>query len=156
MGEPGKKPSWRRRLALSLALAVLAFVAAAAWHIDDWSRDLTENTAATSATAADPLLRPLTLTAPMEAVDAALQAVVKDAPQWELVEYQANGVRQLSLVRTTRWLRFRDDVVVRLTSDNGVVRVDIASKSRVGKGDLGQNPRNIRELNRALKARFPT
>ena len=81
---------------------------------------------------------------------------MEDAPQWELVEYQANGVRQLSLVRTSRWLRFRDDVVVRLTSDNGVVRVDIASKSRVGKGDLGQNPRNIRELNRALKARFPT
>jgi len=50
------------------------------------------------------------------------------------------------LVRTTRLMRYKDDVMVTLKRVGNETSVDVFSRSRVGKGDLGQNPRNIREL----------
>ena len=53
-------------------------------------------------------------------------------------------------VRKTRLFRFRDDVTARVYPDPDGARLDITSASRLGKGDLGQNPRNIEELLRAV------
>lgn len=39
--------------------------------------------------------------------------------------------------------------------DGAMTRVDATSRSRIGKGDLGQNPRNLAELVRALTASSP-
>jgi len=48
-----------------------------------------------------------------------------------------------------------DDVVVRVAEDGGRTAVNVRSASRVGRGDFGQNARNIRafflELDRQLE-----
>ena len=51
----------------------------------------------------------------------------------------------IDLVRTTR-LGFRDDVVLTLSQVDSDTVVHAESRSRIGKGDLGQNRRNILEL----------
>lgn len=51
---------------------------------------------------------------------------------------------------TSRIFRFVDDVVVRIRPDAGGSRVDVRSKSREGKGDLGANAARIRRLRGAL------
>ena len=53
---------------------------------------------------------------------------------------------------TVPWWGFKDDVVIRLTQEGAGTRVDVRSKSRVGKGDLGVNAKRIDEFLAALKA----
>ena len=57
----------------------------------------------------------------------------------------------LSLVRTTRLMGFADDIRVFLQTTAVGTKIDVTSQSRVGKGDLGQNPRNVREVLTALR-----
>lgn len=86
---------------------------------------------------------------PRYTLDAATRAVSK-LPNWSVV-YQEGNV--LHAVRTTRLLRFKDDITVEAhpgaRPDHS--RLEIYSASRLGKGDLGQNPRNLRELAGALE-----
>ncbi|MFN2377711.1 MAG: DUF1499 domain-containing protein [Candidatus Binatia bacterium] len=57
---------------------------------------------------------------------------------------------------TSRLFRFADDVVVRIRPfQDGGSRVDVRSKSRDGKGDLGVNAARIRELLSRVKASAP-
>ena len=60
------------------------------------------------------------------------------------------GERLLHAVDTTRWLRFQDDVLVRLLLQGDRVRIDVRSASRVGKSDLGVNADRIRRFLRML------
>ena len=63
---------------------------------------------------------------------------------WRLVGDDVSAGR-LEAIATTRWLRFKDDVVVRLRERaGGGTRVDVRSKSRIGHSDLGTNARRIR------------
>lgn len=52
----------------------------------------------------------------------------------------------LQAVFTTRIFRFRDDVVIRIQQLKDTQKVDIRSRSRLGKGDLGTNAARIRTL----------
>ncbi len=54
---------------------------------------------------------------------------------------------------TSRWFGFKDDVVFRLrpTDDGGTV-IDIRSKSRTGRSDLGVNAARIRQLREEIEA----
>lgn len=54
---------------------------------------------------------------------------------------------------TTTWFRFTDDIVIRLTFDGSATNVDIRSKSRVGKSDMGANATRIRAFLNQLKIR---
>ena len=47
---------------------------------------------------------------------------------------------------------FTDDVVVRISSTADGTKVDVRSKSRVGRSDLGQNAKRIRVFLRKLRA----
>ena len=49
----------------------------------------------------------------------------------------------LEATDTTLWFGFKDDVVIRLTPKNNNTLVDVRSKSRVGKSDLGKNAQRI-------------
>lgn len=62
---------------------------------------------------------------------------------------------RVQAVAVTRWLRFRDDVVieVRPGGDGGSV-VAMRSRSRVGKGDFGKNAGRIRAFLADLRARL--
>lgn len=62
-------------------------------------------------------------------------------------------------VATTRWMRFRDDVLVRLRQAGGesgdqgaAIRIDLRSASRVGKSDLGTNGLRLRDLRARLES----
>ena len=84
--------------------------------------------------------------APADLLEAARRAI-EGLPRWSVSSYDGDTVRA---VRATRLLRFKDDVIVRAEPHEGGARVELSSASRVGKGDIGQNPRNIRELLEAI------
>ncbi len=138
-------------MGITIALILLAMLIFLAMQIDDWSRDLSTNRAATSIDSPDPTLRSLELKASADEIKAAITGFVERAPAWEVNPNPSDDNAALALVRTTRVFRFADDVQVFLQSTATGTRVDVHSQSRVGKGDLGQNPRNIRELLNALR-----
>jgi uncharacterized protein (DUF1499 family) len=86
------------------------------------------------------------------AVEQAAELVRKAAgtlPRWR-VESESPG--ELKLTRRTGLFKFVDDVTVTLKPAGPGTMIHAASKSRVGKGDLGQNRRNILELWAAVRA----
>ena len=76
---------------------------------------------------------------------------VATAMGWEVVA-RAPAEGRIEAVDSTRWFGFRDDVVVRIRPDGTGSRIDIRSKSRVGRSDLGVNARRIRAFTEKLKA----
>lgn len=52
----------------------------------------------------------------------------------------------IQVVAKTRLFQFSDHVVVRIASETGGTRIDIRSASAVGRHDLGQNARRIRQM----------
>jgi uncharacterized protein (DUF1499 family) len=84
-----------------------------------------------------------------------VQEVIKSLSRWNVVEYRENQGR-IHATHTTALFRFVDDVNIYVVQGlDGVTKLEIISQSRVGKGDLGQNKRNIRELFLALDAKLP-
>ena len=70
---------------------------------------------------------------------------------WEIVaRVPAEG--RLEAIATTKWFGFKDDIVIRIRADGSGSRIDIRSKSRVGRSDLGANASRIRGFLRDLKA----
>src|SRR5690625_5500810 len=51
---------------------------------------------------------------------------------------------------TTRWFGFKDDVVIRLQTVEEGVRLEMRSKSRLGRGDVRTNAERIRTFIDAL------
>ena len=89
-----------------------------------------------------PDLQPLTVNAPPDvAFQRALRAA-RDAG-WDIVESRPDQGR-IEATDTTLWFGFKDDVVVRVTSQDGASRIDVRSVSRVGKSDVGTNATRIR------------
>ncbi|MEE4350486.1 MAG: DUF1499 domain-containing protein [Pacificimonas sp.] len=60
---------------------------------------------------------------------------------------------QFEAVATTRLLRFRDDVVVRVRGDEASAQVDMRSRSRVGRSDFGANAKRIDRFLTSLAAK---
>jgi uncharacterized protein (DUF1499 family) len=105
------------------------------------------NFAATSPAADDPRLRPRVLSLdPPAAVDR-VAAAIAGLRRWRVVGHR-DGVVQAT--RTTRLFRFVDDISILLEPAAGGTAVSARSASRVGRGDLGQNRRNLAELWQAL------
>lgn len=71
---------------------------------------------------------------------------------WTIVAEDA-GRGRIEAYDTTRWYGFTDDIVIRLTADNGGTRIDLRSASRVGISDLGKNAARIRAYLAALARR---
>ena len=57
-------------------------------------------------------------------------------------------------VATTRVFRFKDDVTVTVLKEKDASLVNVRSKSRIGKGDLGANARRIRDFQSRLASRL--
>jgi uncharacterized protein (DUF1499 family) len=87
-----------------------------------------------------PLLTPL---GPAEAFDRAEQ-VARDLG-WEIVVTVPQEGR-IEATDTTFWFGFKDDVVIRVRPTADGSRVDIRSKSRVGRSDVGANAARIKEF----------
>lgn len=99
-----------------------------------------------------PDLAPLVTQAPREKVFEAAEAVIA-AMGLELVDANA-GEGRIEATQTSLLYGFKDDVVVRITSAADATRVDVRSKSRVGRSDLGQNARRIRTFLQKLSAKL--
>jgi uncharacterized protein (DUF1499 family) len=63
---------------------------------------------------------------------------------WEIVAADSAAGR-IEATATTTWFGFKDDVVVRVEPAAQGSRVDVRSKSRVGKSDVGANAARIRK-----------
>ncbi|GMR13227.1 MAG: hypothetical protein BMS9Abin29_1431 [Gemmatimonadota bacterium] len=120
-------------------------------------RGVTTNYAETGPSAADPRLRGRTYAIPFDRVWNAACAQIEGAPGWHLIEAN-DQVGSIRATATTLVFRFLDDVSLHITLDeNAQTRLDMTSRSRKGKGDLGANARRIdrfmRRLDRNLDAR---
>lgn len=150
-----KTPMWIAiYVALGLAATVLfGLLIGVLSQVENWSRDFTTNTAATDDNASDSRLRPIdSASSPAELKDVVIAETSK-LPNWELVEQiEEDGAAKLHFVRTTGLWKFKDDIRVQIGPiESGGSRLTAESRSRVGKGDLGQNPRNLRELHAAVR-----
>jgi uncharacterized protein (DUF1499 family) len=93
-------------------------------------------------------LVPIPFEGPPEAAFAASLAVAQDLG-WEIARQDAAG-GTFEATDTTVIFRFVDDICVRVRPDAGGAKVDLRSKSRDGKGDLGANAARIRAFRDAL------
>jgi uncharacterized protein (DUF1499 family) len=85
---------------------------------------------------------------PREAFGRAL--AVAEAMGWEVVGRDpANGT--IEAVDSTKWFGFKDDIAIRVAAAAQGSRIDVRSKSRVGRSDLGTNARRIRAYLQQLK-----
>ena len=152
-------------------LAVLAPLALVALKIDDWGRDLSTNRAVTDPDADHPLLRPIAQRFTLDELDAVLTALCQDHSNWmqpattktlpddSPLKQLTDATATRHLVHASNLFGFRDDVWIAVrpeTDETGdtKLRMHIESRSRIGIGDLGQNPRNLRELNALLVERL--
>lgn len=159
----GATRSWRRMALAGLAAPIIGLtllVAGSLWQVEDWSRDLTTNSATTDQGYVDPRMRPISTSLSQRQVAEAVKHVAPHLPGWQLVFVGPSNSESITdaslftahLVRTTPLFGFQDDVYLTIARQNGTTEVSARSRSRVGVGDLGQNPRNIREILRALNA----
>lgn len=86
---------------------------------------------------------------PAEAFERASAAA--HAQGWEIVA-EAPSDGRIEASDTTFWFGFIDDVVIRIEPSNGGSKLDIRSKSRVGRSDVGANAARIRAFLETLNA----
>jgi len=101
--------------------------------------------------AAYPDIRPLELS---QSTDQTFDRALQTARElgWEIVSaVPADG--RIEATATTFWFGFNDDVVIRITPAGAGSRLDIRSKSRVGRSDIGANAARIRDFVRDFQRR---
>jgi uncharacterized protein (DUF1499 family) len=77
--------------------------------------------------------------------------IARGVPGWKVTLVDGNHLT-FEGVDTTALFHFQDDFAVRVRSDGTGSRVDMRSKSRDGRGDIGANARRIREFLGKLRA----
>jgi hypothetical protein len=83
------------------------------------------------------------------------EARARAQPGWSVGRVEpAKGL--FTAVAVTSLLRFRDDITVRIRPSVGGSRVDVRSRSRLGRDDLGANAARIRRFFRDLRAAAPS
>ena len=86
-------------------------------------------------------------------VFAAVTAVAQEMG-WEIVDAD-NAEGRVEATVTTKWFGFKDDVVVRIISGTASSTVlDVRSKSRVGRSDIGVNANRIRDFITRLNSKL--
>lgn len=73
----------------------------------------------------------------------AIEEAIHALKRWR-IEASSNGA--IRAVRTTRLFGFEDDAAINISGTLEGSHSTFESASRVGKSDLGQNPRNLKEL----------
>lgn len=88
-----------------------------------------------------PHIQPLELQMDLqEVMDAAV--IILAQRNWDFVAINRNEGR-IEATEKLPWFGFKDDVILRFSPTATGTRVDMRSKSRVGRGDLGVNARRI-------------
>jgi len=76
-----------------------------------------------------------------------------EALGWKITQTAVSEGR-IEASETSFWFGFTDDVVIRVVQDGELAKVDVRSKSRVGRSDLGANAERIRRFRDALARRL--
>lgn len=125
-------------------LLLLAIVAGAAISLTAWPRI---NEVETGRTPEYPDLRVREYGASETRVVQAVRDAIGRLPGWTLVgSGKGPGGSAVTAMRTDPWLRFKDEVSVKVQRSQAKSRVSVRSRSRTMKWDFGQNARNVREL----------
>ena len=135
-------------ISVIIAGVILTLIVIVCLQVDDWSRDLTTNFAETSDDASDVDLRPIESQLPPDELADQVVKRMRGLDRWTVgsPEKQDDGSYLIELVHKTLVFQFKDDVKVTIIPTNDGSKMTATSQSRVGKGDLGQNPRNLKEL----------
>jgi len=99
--------------------------------------------------AAYPDLAPLILTVTPSRAYALALALAKEKG-WEIVADEPNDGRIEAVDRSLLY-GFRDEIIIRVSASDGGSRVDLRSRSRIGRIDRGVNAKRIRAFLAALK-----
>ena len=87
--------------------------------------------------------------------DKVFSAALATARDMELeVTNQSSDKNEIRAVATTRVFRFKDDVTISVARKDNFTLVDVRSRSRIGKGDLGANARRIRDFQARLAGKL--
>jgi len=95
-----------------------------------------------------PDLKPVRLPVPPAEAIKRAEALAKDRG-WVIASSDPQA-GHLEATATTRFFRFKDDVIVRARPDAAGSIVDVRSVSRVGTSDLGMNAKRVRKFTRDL------
>jgi uncharacterized protein (DUF1499 family) len=79
-----------------------------------------------------------------------INAAAKQMPDWEITRSDA-AAHALEGVATSRLFRFKDDFVIEVRPQDGGSVVQMRSKSRDGKGDIGANATRIKAFFAAVQ-----
>jgi uncharacterized protein (DUF1499 family) len=113
-------------------------------------RAFTQNHVRLDSQSDDPRFRPWIIKgANADEVEKQIGRWVDSHPLWNIES--KNAASHWHLTRRTRWLRFVDDIHLQVVDHPEGCVIEAESRSRIGKGDLGQNRRNLLELRKALK-----
>jgi len=97
-------------------------------------------------------LRPARLSVGREEAFARVRGAAARMPAWRITSTDRDA-GTIEAVATTALFHFQDDIVIRVRPEGGdASRVDMRSKSRDGKGDIGANAARIRAFVAALEA----
>jgi len=87
--------------------------------------------------------------APEQAFEQA-KRVAESLPGWQVTNADA-ATGRIEATDTSKIFRFVDDIVIRVRPDGAGSRIDIRSRSRDGRGDMGVNAKRIRAYTAAVK-----
>jgi hypothetical protein len=157
-------PAIRLRILYMVLLLVVLATLVGGPDVLTW---LTHNSARITTNHRDPSLRSIRLDLPPEAAAKAAAERLAVLRGWTITEPPRRSPDQpgsegyvLRATRTTRLWRFVDDIGLEFRAASGPggtgTEVTGSSRSRVGKGDFGQNARNLREALRAIRTLSPT
>ncbi len=99
----------------------------------------------------DPTLTAIVWAIPPDQAVGKAAAIIAGLKRWTVEASDAKAGTLHAIHKTPFW-RFSDDVNLRFEPIPGGTRITGRSQSRIGKADLGQNARNLRELASALKS----
>lgn len=141
----------KRKVLIALAVVVGLFVTATLVSASMWP---VINVVETGRTPQYPDVLPQYFSADPKRVFEESERAVIAIDGWR-VESSDSGIGVINATRETRLMGFIDDITINITPETEfVTRVDVRSASRVGKGDFGQNARNIRELQTEIDNRL--
>lgn len=85
-----------------------------------------------------------------EKVWSEVQRIARAESSWTIVNINERDLR-VEAIATTPMMKFKDDIVILVRESQSQIQVDMRSKSRLGKSDLGANAKRIQAFFAQLK-----
>ena len=150
MASPTRKKRWL--IVLGLLGLVGAVVAAVAVPPTGW----TSNDVTTGQHQGYPDLQSIRYDVDKRAATLLAAGAAQRIPGWTVKRTLPDeGIMEAEVAVPAFARVFTDDVTVTVTEENNASVVRIRSRSRVGRGDMGENARHIRALQAAMNAKLP-